>query len=189
VDWDYHLEHVSYIQKLDINFEIPIEVNQYFYPQFQIFEILYSEQNKVPLVTKNEFQDYPCSKCPNTFPINDFNFLFPNLSELEINELENWSVFRKKNNVYLVIGEKNKIQVDEIYGYVVEYFQSETRTDIKLIKDRIQKEYIQLTQVYESQKMVQLFLKENGFYLGEIDGLFGKDSRKSLQKFLKSKDF
>lgn len=188
-DWDYHLENVSYIQKLDIGFEIPLEVNQYFYPQFKIFEIMYSEQNKVPLVTKNEFQNYPCSKCPYTFPINDFNFLFPNLSDLEINDLDNWSVFRKNNNIYLVIGEENKNQVDDVFGYVVEYFQSETKTDIKLIKDRIQKEYFQLKQDYESQKLVQLFLKENGFYLGKVDGLFGKESRKSFQKFLKSKDF
>ena len=189
VDWDYHLNNVSFIQKLDIGFEIPLEASQYFYPKFEIFEIMYSEQNKVPLVTKNEFQNYTCSKCPNTFPINEFNFLFPNLSNLEIKNLANWSVFRRKNDVYLVIGEENKNQVDDVFGYIVEYFQSETKTDIKLIKDRIQKEYFQLRQDYESQKVIQLFLKENGFYLGKVDGLFGKESRKSLQKFLKSKDF
>ena len=188
-DWDYHLDNISYIQKLDIDFDFPIGLDNYYYPKFQIFEILYEDQNKVPFVTKNEFQNYPCSKCPNAFPIIEFNFLFPEYSENEINNIENWSVFRKNGDVYLVIGEENKVQVDEVFGYVVEYFQSETNSDLKIIKDRIQNDYKENKNRFEAERIVQEFLKENGYYLGEIDGLFGNESRKSLQKFLKSKEF
>ena len=189
VDWDYHLDDVQFIQKININFETPVGTDIFFYPKFSVFEIIYSEQNKIPFVTKNEFQNYPCPKCPNGFPIDEFNFLFPELSDLDINGKENWSVFRKGSDIYLVVGEENKIQVDELVSYVIEYFQSETNTDIKLIKDRIQSEYNQKLDNHNAYKKIQSFLKENEYYFGEIDGLFGKESRIAFQKFLKSKEF
>ena len=52
------IEDVDFIQNLEIEFEIPIEINQYFYPKFKIFQIMYSDQNKIPYSTKNPIQIY-----------------------------------------------------------------------------------------------------------------------------------
>ena len=189
VDWLYNIEDVDFIQNLEIEFEIPIEINQYFYPKFKIFQIMYSDQNKIPYSTKNPIQIYPCAKCLNTFPLNDFDFLFPDLPTVKIKDLENWSVFRKNADIYIVTGEENRQQTDEIFGYIVEYFKSDTKTDIKILKDRIIKKYGEKKDLFEAGKLIQQFLKENELYLGRIDGLFGEKSRKSLQKFLKEKEF
>ena len=101
----------------------------------------------------------------------------------------NWSVFRNEGSIYIVIGEDNKIPVNELFGYLSEYFQSETKTDIKLLKDRVKKDYQIKKDKNEAYFLVQEFLKENGYYHGPIDGLFGEKSQKSFQKFLRSKDF
>ena len=189
VDWPYHLDYVTYIHSLKIKYEIPVEVNQYVFPQFEIFQIMFTEQNKIPNVTKYQTQTYPCSKCLNTFPLTEFDFLFPNMSISKLNDIENWAVFRKENDVFVIVGEENKQQYNQVFGYLVEYFKSETNIDIKILKDRILQNYLEKKDLYKAEKLVQEFLKENNFYLGEVDGLFGQNSRESLQKFLKEKNF
>ena len=147
---------------------------------------MYSDQNKIPYSTKNPIQIYPCAKCLNTFPLNDFDFLFPDLPTIKIKNLENWSVFRKNADIYIVTGEENRQQTDEIYGYIVEYFKSDTKTDIKILKDRIIKKYGE-----KSRKSLQKFLKEKEFYQGGINGIKSKEFEeafKNYQKFLKVKE-
>ncbi len=183
------LDNIESIEKLNINFELPVRVNQYIYPKFNILRIIFKERNKIPNVTKNNIQIYPCAKCLNTFPLGKFKFLFPNMPASEIKDLENWAAYRKENDVYLIIGEEFKQDNNEIFGYIIEYFNSETNTDIDILEDRLNKNYTNKKELFEAGKMVQIFLKENNFYLGEIDGLFGKKSIISLQKFLKEKEF
>jgi hypothetical protein len=188
-DWDFNIDEISFIQNIDLLFALPIGETEYYYPQFSIIEIMFTEQNIIPLTTKNQFQEYPCSKCPQSFPIIDYSFLFPNKTKEEIMNFSNWSVFRNEGSIYIVIGEDNKIPVNELFGYLSEYFQSETKTDIKLLKDRVKKDYQIKKDKNEAYFLVQEFLKENGYYHGPIDGLFGEKSQKSFQKFLRSKDF
>lgn len=188
-EWDYHIDDISFIQKIDLFFALPIGEKEYYYPEFSIFELMFTEQNVIPLSTKNQFQEYSCSKCPQSFPITDYPFLFPNKTNEELLIYNNWSAFRNEGNVYLVLGINNKLSVSEIFGYLSEYFQTETKTDIKLLKEKVNKNYQFKKDNNEAYFLVQEFLKENGYYHGPIDGLFGKKSIISFQKFLRSKDF
>ena len=63
-DWDYSNEDIVYIRNLDVIYELPEGENNFYYPEFRIYEIIYESEEFIPESDLNEFQIYPCANCP-----------------------------------------------------------------------------------------------------------------------------
>ncbi len=188
-DWDYSNEDIVYIRNLDVIYELPEGENNFYYPEFRIYEIIYESEEYIPESNLNEFQIYPCANCPGKYPIEDYPFLTNGISEIGINNYENWMALRLEDIVYLIIGFQGNDHVGSLFGFLAQYFKSETMNDLNMIADKLSVRHKNNMEILESSMLIQEYLQNRGFYSGKLDGLFGKSSIMSFQKFLKYKKF
>lgn len=188
-DWDYNLEEVVFIRNLDIIYELPSGLNNFYYPEFRIFEMVYESRDAIPQNDSKEFQIYPCANCPGKFPIENYGFLFDDIPLNDPVLFDNWMVLRTNDYVYLITGFPDNDHVGSLFGYLAQYFNAESMNDINILANNISDVHNAKMDLLESSMLVQEYLQKRGFYSGKLDGLFGISSIKSLQKYLKHKKF
>ena len=96
---------------------------------------------------------------------------------------------RLEDIVYLIIGFQGNDHVGSLFGFLAQYFNSETMNDLNMIADKLSVRHKNNMEILESSMLIQEYLQNRGFYSGKLDGLFGKSSIMSFQKFLKHKKF
>lgn len=156
-----------------------------YYPKLECLVLGFEKESSIPNNNGNLTQAYKDLTGTNAFPLH----IFYGRSDPGIDMYLHWSAFRVRKTVIVFCCVPTRQETDFFMNYLTSFLQVDSPEELALLRKQWRGSFDKEKDTFLAGRKIQAFLKREGLYDGNADGMFGEKSKKAFQTYLKNRGY